>query len=74
MLVWKYKYGYTVAAIAEAQEITPEAAKKRAQRALKGLQKHLGYKDPSELRERPQRRSVRSNAAAQADVQRNYGG
>lgn len=73
-LVWKYKYGYTTVAIAEAQEITPEAAKKRLQRAVKGLQRHLGYKDPSELRERPTGRSVRSNSAAQAELQRNYGG
>lgn len=74
VLVWKYKYGYTIAAMAEAQEITQEAAKKRAQRALKGLQKQLGYKEPQELRERPERRAVRSNAAWQADNTRNYGG
>lgn len=73
-LVWKYKYGLTIAAMAERQEITLDAAKKRSQRALKGLQRQLGYKESQELRERPERRSVRSNSAWSADLNRNYGG
>jgi RNA polymerase sigma factor (sigma-70 family) len=74
VLIWRYKYGLSVVDMAERQEITPEAAKKRSQRALKGLQKQLGYKEPQELRERPDRRSVRSNSAWNADLNRNYGG
>jgi DNA-directed RNA polymerase specialized sigma24 family protein len=70
-LVYQYKHGYTMADAAELQGVTLETAKKRAQRALKGLQKELGYKAPTEP---PQRRTVRSNAASRAELSNHYEG
>jgi RNA polymerase sigma factor (sigma-70 family) len=73
-LVYQYKYGYSMAEIAEAQDVSLETAKKRCQRALKALQKALGYKDPEDMRRRPERRTVRSNAAWTSDQSHQYEG
>jgi len=73
-LIYQFKYGYSMAEAAEQLDITEEAAKKRAQRALKGLQKQLGYKTPDELHRRSDGRVVRSNAASRADLSHNYEG
>lgn len=72
-LVYQHKYGYTLGELATVFEISLEAAKKRSQRALKGLQKQLGYKDPTPP---PQavRRPVKSNAAWRADLSSAYEG
>jgi RNA polymerase sigma factor (sigma-70 family) len=74
-LLWlQYSAHYTMENIAEALEITLEAAKKRAQRALGAIQRELGRKDPAEQPRRADRRTVRSNAAARAAVTNQYEG
>lgn len=74
LLVWQYKYHYTMDGLAEELEISPEAASKRAQRALTALQKRLGYKPPVDQDRALNRRTVRSNAAAQAAVSHQWEG
>jgi RNA polymerase sigma factor (sigma-70 family) len=73
ILVYQYKYEYTLAEIGEELGITQEAAKKRAQRALKGLRKQLGYKD-AQPEYQGGRRPVKTNAAWRADLSTSYEG
>lgn len=63
LLVWHYKYQWTMPMLAEEFGVTDEAAKKRAQRALTALQKQLGKKDIDPNANATGRRTVRSNAA-----------
>lgn len=72
-LVYQYKYSYTLEEVAEAVGITLEAAKKRSQRAMKGLQKQLGRKEPV-TPYRGDRRAVRGNAAWRAELSTAYEG
>lgn len=72
-LVYQYKYSYTLEEVAEALEISLEAAKKRSQRAMKGLQKQLGRKEPV-TPYKGDRRAVKSNAAWRADLSTVYEG
>ncbi|HEY6018340.1 MAG TPA: sigma factor-like helix-turn-helix DNA-binding protein [Candidatus Paceibacterota bacterium] len=72
-LVYQHKYDYTLEEVAIAMGITLEAAKKRSQRALKALQKGLGYKESPSPR-RAGRRAVRSNASWRADLSTGYEG
>lgn len=67
LIKMQYQYHCSWDEIAEALEIQPEAAKKRGQRAIKAIQKELGYKAPDELAGRSERRTVRSNSAWRAD-------
>ena len=67
LIKMQYQYHCSWDEIAEALEIQPEAAKKRGQRAIKAIQKELGYKAPDELAGRTERRTVRSNSAWRAD-------
>lgn len=67
LIKMQYQYHCTWDEIAETLEIQPEAAKKRGQRAIKAIQKELGYKAPDELAARSERRTVRSNSAWRAD-------
>lgn len=74
VLVWMYKYSYTAQNVADEEGISLDAAKKRHVRALNSLQKALGYKDPSEEPSPADRRTVRSNRAAQAALSNQYDG
>jgi len=65
---------YTADNLADHFGITEEAAKKRSQRALGSLQKALGRKEPGDLPGRPDRRTVRSNAAWRASQATQYEG
>lgn len=67
-LVYQHKYGYTIEQLAETFGISQEAAKKRSQRALRGLQKQLGYKESGTINSAPERRTVRPNSAWRADL------
>lgn len=72
-LIYQHKYGYTFEQLAEAFDISLEAAKKRSQRAIKGLQKQLGYKETVPSSKAP-RRAVRSNASWRAELSTSYEG
>lgn len=61
-----YRYNMTAEQMADELQITMEAAKKRAQRALAALQKGLGFKPQEEVRQIPERRTVKSNASWRA--------
>lgn len=74
LLVWHYKYHYTMPMLAEEFGITSEAAKKRAQRALTALQKQLGRRDQSDQSSASERRTVRTNAASRAALSSQYEG
>lgn len=72
-LVYQYKYSYTLEEVAEVLGISLEAAKKRSQRAMKGLQKQLGRKEPI-TPYKGGRRAVRTNAAWRAELSTSYEG
>jgi len=74
-LFLEYQYGkeYTLEEISLALGISLEAAKKRSQRVVKGLQRELGRKDTGDT-PRPGRRAVRSNAAWRAEMSNSYEG
>lgn len=74
VILWTYKYHYTAENVATEAEISEEAAKKRQQRALSSLQKILGYKEPEGKPNPANRRTVRTNAAAQAALSNAYEG
>lgn len=74
VILWVYKYQYTMENIADEAGITVDAAKKRHTRALNSLQRTLGYKEPGEQPSPADRRLVRSNAAARAALSNNYEG
>lgn len=69
VLVWRYKYSYSNADIAVEYDSSEDAARKRVERALKALQKLLGYNPQQEF---TGRRSVRSNAAWRAASENYY--
>lgn len=71
LLYFQYAAQWSYEGIADHFGITEEATKKRAQRALKALQKKLGKPDPE-----PEggRRTVRSNAAWRAARDNEYDG
>jgi len=73
LLVWQFKYQYSMAQLGEEFDITPGAASDRSQRALKALQRELGRKDYVEVAS-PGRRTVRTNAAARAALSNQYEG
>jgi DNA-directed RNA polymerase specialized sigma24 family protein len=73
LLVWRFQRGYTSENVADELEILPEAARKRGQRALKALQRKLGYLDRTEL-VGSSRRRVGTNASARANLSNNYEG
>lgn len=66
-----YGRGLTAAAVATETESTLETTKKRIQRAVMALQKALGAQD---RQAHYSRRTVRSNAAWQADTSHDYSG
>ena len=66
ILTFQYLHNMTMEEIAEQFDVSVEAAKKRAQRALGALQRGLGYKDPDELARRQERRMVKPNSAWRA--------
>lgn len=74
LLVWQYKYHYSMEQLAEAFDLTLEAVKKRSQRAVKALQKRLGHKAPAETPKPVGRRTVRTNAAARYALSTQYEG
>lgn len=82
LIVWRYKYHYTFAAIGEESEVTWQSAQKRHDRALKAVQKLLGEQPLSDLRrgydgrtaDSVTRGNVGRSATAQAIVERDYEG
>lgn len=74
MLYLTHVFKYSAENLAAEFGISEEAAKKRLQRALGAIQKALGRRAPEQDPERPQRRTVRSNAAARAELSRNWEG
>ena len=74
LLVWHYKYHYTMPMLAEEFGITAETAKKRTQRAVAALQKQLGRKDRSDESSASGGRTVRTNAASRAAISSHYEG
>ncbi len=73
LLVSKFKYGCTNEELGLQYDVTPNAARMRSERALRGLRKHLGYKVPREGSEAA-RRAVKSNAAWRAQAAHRYDG
>jgi len=73
LIILQYKYGWYAQDLADALDITLEAARKRSQRALRALQKQLGYKDPL-TSFKGVRRPSRTNASARAELQNMYEG
>lgn len=69
-----YQWNMEFSAIAEELDITEEAAKKRAQRALAALQKALGYKSQEEVRKIEERRTVKRNQSWNAQVSNQWDG
>lgn len=75
LLVWRYKYGWTFAAIGEAQSITRQGAENRHRAALNALQQYLGKRDLADFRRGYEGRTqARGNASGQAQVERDYEG
>jgi RNA polymerase sigma factor (sigma-70 family) len=74
VLLWTYKYHLSGDALAVELGISPEAAKKRVQRARDALQRELGRKDPGAEPSASDRRVVRSNAAWGATLSTQYDG
>jgi len=75
LLVWQYKYSYTMEMLADEFGITTETAKKRAQRAVTAIQKELGRKSAEDQPEVvAERRAVRSNASWIAQRSGQYDG
>lgn len=73
-LLWSYKFHLSNAELGIELGINEEAAKKRVQRAREALQRELGKKDTS-LEPRPaDRRTVRTNAAWNAQLSNQYDG
>lgn len=74
-LVWRYKYSYTLENVGEELGITKEAARKLIDRAVGVIQKDLGKKERSDLRNASDghlRPSTR--AQAQAMLEQQYDG
>lgn len=69
VIVWTYKFGYTVDQIAEEYDCSLDAARKRVERAVGALVRALG---PREQAEYTGRRIVRSNAAWMAANSNQY--
>lgn len=63
VILWVYKYGWTVTQLAAELEITQDAAQKRIQRAVRKIQALLTEIRPMDV---PQRRAVLTNAASRA--------
>lgn len=63
VIIWVYKYGYTMEQLAAELEITLDAAQKRVQRAVRKVQALLTEIRPMDV---PQRRAVLTNAASRA--------
>ena len=75
LLVWRYKYGWTFAAIGEAQGITRQGAENRHRSALSAVQRALGKRDLADFRRGYDGRTeARGNASGQARVERDYEG
>ncbi|QFP94765.1 DNA binding protein [Streptomyces phage Fabian] len=74
LLYLVHAMAYTQENVSDHFEITLEAAKKRTQRAYGAVQRQLGRKDPGEQPSPAERRTVRSNAAARAELSRNWEG
>lgn len=72
-LIYRYKYGYTIEETSTSMGIGLEAANSRSRRALKGLQKQLGYKETTPPAQAA-RRAVRSNASWRAELSTSYEG
>lgn len=69
----RYIHFYTYEELGNHFGLTESGARSRHKRALKGLQKQLGYKDP-QAHLKAARRPHRSNAAARADLSNHYEG
>ena len=64
VIIWRFKLDYTDDELGEVLEISPSAANKRVQRAVKRLQKELGGSAP--FKEYTGSRTVQRNSAARA--------
>lgn len=74
VLYLQWREHYTGEMVAEHYGISVDAARKRMSRALKALQKELGYKPPATARRAPDRRTVITNEAARAALSNAYEG
>lgn len=77
VLVWRFKYGYTLEAIGVELGTSKQAAQQAVNRALRALQKQLGAKpqaDPEGLGDGPGTRRVMSNASWRANASRQWDG
>lgn len=74
VLFFQYALNYTMEGIADAMELSPEAAKKRSQRALGAIQRELGRKDPDAQPKPSDRRTVKSNSAWRSAQAHQYEG
>ena len=74
LLVWQFKYEYTLEQIGEEFDITANAANQRSMRALRGLQKALGRPDPDAEPRPSDRRVVRTNSSWRASLANQYEG
>lgn len=74
-IVWRYKYHWTPAELAEGEGITRQGAEKRLGSAVQAIRKSLGVKPYTDVR-RPgeARRSVIGNTEANAITDRQYEG
>lgn len=74
-VVWRYKYGQTIAAVGESMNLTRRQAQQALDSAHSSIQKDLGQKDLGELRNGYDGRTgVRTIASSQARIERDYEG
>lgn len=75
LIVWRYKYHYTFAAIGEETGRDASSVRQRLERAVRAIQALLGQMPLSDLRRGySERTETRGNAAAQHAVQKDYEG
>lgn len=75
LIVWRYKYNYTLEALGAELGITRHAARGRLDTALNGIQRFLGQRELGELRNGYDGRTdPHTNASADARTTRDYEG
>lgn len=75
VLVWRYKYHYTYARIAQEAGIALRTAKYRHEAAVSAIQQHLGKRDLADFRRGYEgRMEPRDSISAQSRVERDWNG